>query len=94
MRNVDTVGEDGQEVRKIMAGTMGLGEGTFSTTSNYLFIIDSKSGRYIDPVMNGGFGETDFMQSMAGNFKLIGQQELNGGEVAKAAGKPGPFAVY
>lgn len=77
-----------------MATTLNLGDGMFTTTKDYLFMINSKSGRYIEAVANSEYRETSFVQGISGKFKLIGKQELNGGEAAKAAGKPGPYAVY
>lgn len=92
--NINTPTYDGNEVRKIMATTLNLGDGMFTTTKDYLFMIDSKSGRFITPVANSEYRETVFVQGVSGKFKLIGRQELNGGETAKAAGKPGPYGVY
>ncbi|KAL2282473.1 hypothetical protein FJTKL_10567 [Diaporthe vaccinii] len=86
--------EDGDLIRKVMATTLNLGDGMFTTTKDYLLMINSKSGRYLAPVANSEYRETDFVQGTAGKFKLIGRQELNGGETAKAAGKPGPYGVY
>lgn len=50
----------------------------FTTTKDYLLMINSKSGRYLAPVANSEYRETDFVQGIAGKFKLIGRQELNG----------------
>ncbi|KAG6366869.1 hypothetical protein INS49_001050 [Diaporthe citri] len=86
--------EDGDLIRKVMATTLNLGDGMFTTTKDYLLMINSKTGRYVAPVANSEYRETDFVQGIAGKFKLIGRQELNGGEAAKAAGKPGPYGVY
>ncbi|KAJ0115348.1 hypothetical protein J7T55_012626 [Diaporthe amygdali] len=86
--------EDGDLIRKVMATTLNLGDGMFTTTKDYLLMINSKTGRYLAPVANSEYRETDFVQGIAGKFKLIGRQELNGGEAAKAAGKPGPYGVY
>ncbi|KAK7446457.1 hypothetical protein CaCOL14_010866 [Colletotrichum acutatum] len=92
--NVNTPSGGTGEVRKVMATTLNLGDGMFTTTKDYLFMINSKSGRYIEAVANSEYRETSFVQGISGKFKLIGKQELNGGEAAKAAGKPGPYAVY
>ncbi|KAK7742488.1 hypothetical protein SLS63_000052 [Diaporthe eres] len=86
--------KDGDLIRKVMATTLNLGDGMFTTTKDYLLMINSKSGRYLAPVANSEYRETDFVQGIAGKFKLISRQELNGGETAKAAGKPGPYGVY
>ncbi|KAH8752029.1 hypothetical protein F5883DRAFT_207190 [Diaporthe sp. PMI_573] len=86
--------EDRDLIRKVMATTLNLGDGMFTTTKDYLLMINSKSGRYLAPVANSGYRETDFVQGIGGKLKLIGRQELNGGEAAKAAGKPGPYGVY
>ena len=61
-----------------MATTLNLGDGMFTTTKDYLLMINSKSGRYLAPVANSEYRETDFVQGLAGKFKLIGRQELNG----------------
>lgn len=50
----------------------------FAKTKDYLLMMNSKSRRYLAPVANSEYRETDFMQGIAGNFKLIGRQELNG----------------
>ncbi|KAL2877622.1 hypothetical protein SGCOL_007151 [Colletotrichum sp. CLE4] len=92
--NVNTPSGGTGQVRKVMATTLNLGDGMFTTTKDYLFMINSKSGRYIEAVANSEYRETSFVQGISGKFKLIGKQELNGGEAAKAAGKPGPYAVY
>ncbi|OHE97095.1 hypothetical protein CORC01_07536 [Colletotrichum orchidophilum] len=84
----------GGRLRKIMSTTLNLGDGMFTTTADYLFVINSKSGRYIEAVANSEYRETSFVQGISGKFKLIGKQELNGGEAAKAAGLSGPYAVY
>lgn len=70
--------EDGDLIRKVMATTLNLGDGMFTTTKDYLLMINSKTGRYLAPVANSEYRETDFVQGIAGKFKLIGRQELNG----------------
>lgn len=81
-------------LRKIMTTTLDLGSDMFATNDDYFFIINSKSGKFISAPASTRYRETSFVQGLAGKFKLIGRQELNGGEAAKAAGKPGPYAVY
>jgi hypothetical protein len=61
-----------------MATTLNLGDGMFTTTKDYLLMINSKSGRYLAPVANSEYRETDFVQGIGGKLKLIGRQELNG----------------
>ncbi|KPM38660.1 hypothetical protein AK830_g7922 [Neonectria ditissima] len=92
--NINTMNAQGADLRKVMATTLDLGDGMFTTTKDYLFAIDSKSGRFVEPVVNGEYRELDFIQGLSGKFKLLGRQDLNGGEAAKLAGKPGPYGIY
>ncbi|KAK1980394.1 hypothetical protein LZ30DRAFT_689952 [Colletotrichum cereale] len=89
------------EVRgEIMSTTMSLGNAPNShvpfTMRDYVFVINSKSGRYIDAIASNAEREVVFAQRIAGKFKLLGKQELNGGEAAKSVNKndEGPYAVY
>ncbi|KAL6153291.1 hypothetical protein ACJQWK_11661 [Exserohilum turcicum] len=63
-------------------------------TTPYRFVIMSQSGRYIPPVYGSLYHEVLFMEPYAGKFELLGFQELNGGEAAKAAGGKPPFGVF
>jgi hypothetical protein len=67
----------------------------FQTSTNpYRFVLFTETGRYIPSIYGSLFHEVLFMEPYAGKFRLLGYEELNGGEAAKAAGKPGPFAVF
>ncbi|KAK1987960.1 hypothetical protein LZ30DRAFT_106670 [Colletotrichum cereale] len=86
--------------REIMATSINLGyrpgSRTYQISRDYVFIINSKSGRYIDAIGRHDEREVVFAQEISGKFKLLGKQDLNGGEAAKSArtGFKGPYAVY
>ena len=67
----------------------------FNAGANYRFVINSRAGRYTEPLLGDNeFGpQVNFVQGWS-NLKLIGWEELNGGEAANAAGKAGPFGVF
>jgi hypothetical protein len=78
---------------RIMASFLGLTR-EFDSASYYRFVINSKTGRYIDPLsQRHPIAEVDFVQGWS-QFKLLGWEELNGGEAAKLSGAEGPFAVF
>jgi hypothetical protein len=83
--------EDGQI--DVMASFLGVMQ-EFESSSYYRIVINSKTGRYIDPVLTKRpLSEVDFVQGWS-QFKLLGWEELNGGEAARLAGKQGPFGVF
>ncbi|KAK8195447.1 uncharacterized protein BKA78DRAFT_342277 [Phyllosticta capitalensis] len=57
-----------------------------TSTTPYRFVILSESGRYIPPYDGSLYNEVLFYEPLAGKFKLLGFEEVNGGEAAKAAG--------
>ncbi|KAK8170488.1 hypothetical protein BC567DRAFT_210281 [Phyllosticta citribraziliensis] len=65
-----------------------------TSTAPYRFCILSETGRYIPPFDGGYYHEVLFHESLAGKFKLLGFEEVNGGEAAKAAGGPPPFGIF
>ncbi|KAK7537581.1 hypothetical protein IWX46DRAFT_251666 [Phyllosticta citricarpa] len=65
-----------------------------TSTTPYRFCILSESGRYIPPFDGTMYHEVLFHENLAGKFKLLGYEEVNGGEAAKAAGGPPPFGVF
>ncbi|KAK8157175.1 hypothetical protein IWX90DRAFT_508880 [Phyllosticta citrichinensis] len=65
-----------------------------TSTAPYRFCILSETGRYIPPFDGGYYHEVLFHESLAGKFKLLGYEEANGGEAAKAAGGPPPFGIF
>lgn len=78
---------------QILASLVGV-QKEFYSSSHYRFVINSKTGRYIDPLIKKRpLSEVDFVQGWS-KFKLLGWEELNDGEAALAAGKEGPFAVF
>ncbi|TDZ31892.1 hypothetical protein C8035_v001080 [Colletotrichum spinosum] len=79
---------------QIMASFLGVQQ-EYPTSAGYRFVINSKTGRYIEPLLldTYDFPEVDFVQGY-GEFKLLGWEELNGGAAAKAAGKPGPYGIF
>ncbi|KAN0083464.1 hypothetical protein V8E54_002552 [Elaphomyces granulatus] len=83
--------EDGQI--DVMASFLGVMQ-EFESSSYYRIVINSKTGRYIDPVLTKRpLSEVDFVQGWS-QFKLLGWEELNGGEAARLAGKQGPFGIF
>jgi hypothetical protein len=66
---------------KIMASFLGVNQ-EYDSASRYRFVINSRTGRYIDPVYpNQPHAEVDFVQGWS-QFKLLGWEEINGGEGA------------
>jgi hypothetical protein len=83
--------ENGQT--NIMASFLGV-TSEWESSSYYRLVINSKTGRYVDPILTKApLSEVDFVQGWS-NFKLLGWEELNGGEAARLVGKPGPFGVF
>ncbi|KAJ0278023.1 hypothetical protein CBS470a_009993 [Colletotrichum nupharicola] len=82
------------EETQIMASFLGVQQ-EFDSSAGYRFVINSKTGRYIEPLLGdySTLSEVDFVQGYS-EFKLLGWEELNGGEVSRAAGKPGPYGVF
>jgi len=81
---------------KMMAAHVGM-RIQYETSADYMFVIQSKTGRYTTPAIwdvGGMEDEVDFIDGIAGQFKLLGRHELNGGAAAREAGKPGPYAVF
>lgn len=82
------------EEPQILASFLGL-QREFTSSAGYRFVINSKTGRYIEPLLlkRSQLPEVDFVQGYS-DFKLLGWEELNGGAESKAAGKPGPYGVF
>ncbi|KAK1974156.1 hypothetical protein LZ30DRAFT_741304 [Colletotrichum cereale] len=74
---------DSGTARKVMSTSLEFANNAMFNSLNYRFIINSKSGRYIDGVVSGFEREVLFYQGMVGKFKLLGRQDVNGGEEAK-----------
>ncbi|KAK1982983.1 hypothetical protein LZ30DRAFT_822057 [Colletotrichum cereale] len=98
VRNKHLAKESETTMGQVLAATVDLGQrgstpGSMATR-DCILIINSRSSRYIDALAMGSERETIFLQGMAGKFKLLGRQELYGGEAARAAGERGPYGVY
>ena len=65
-----------------------------TSTTPYRFVILSESGRYIPPYDGSLYHEVLFYEPLAGKFKLLGFEEVNGGEAAKATGGRPPFGIF
>ncbi|KAL6159803.1 hypothetical protein ACJQWK_06210 [Exserohilum turcicum] len=85
--------EDEEEIR-VMNSMLGL-QRSFNVGANYRFAINSRTGRYIEPLLGDrqSLSQVSFVQGYD-NLKLLGWEELNGGEAANAAGKAGSFSVF
>jgi hypothetical protein len=81
---------------KVMASHVGM-RIQYDSGADYMFVIQSKTGRYITPTVRNVEGledEVSFIDGIAGDFKLLGRHELNGGVAARNAGEPGPYSVF
>jgi len=85
-----------ERVKEFMALSLSPGRGMYSKPRSYIFWIYLRGGaRFISPVGKTPLREALMHVSLAGDLKLLGHQDLNGGEEARVSGTNiGPFAVY
>ncbi|TDZ48307.1 hypothetical protein CTRI78_v008273 [Colletotrichum trifolii] len=95
---INELSATGEPVREVMATTLGFNEESFGQYADgprgvpeFIFVINSRSGRSISPLVDGDCKEVVFIQNMTGKFKLVGRQVLGG---SWRDGKRGPRRVY